>query len=54
VSVDETIGLLTDRFAKEGEKLPESEKTALNVISLMLPVLLPQEEKRHLLFMKLR
>jgi hypothetical protein len=39
VSVDETIGLLTDRFAKEGEKLPESEKTALNVISLMLPVL---------------
>jgi len=39
VSVDETIGLLTDRFAKEGEKFPESEKTALNVISLMLPVL---------------
>ena len=37
VSVAETIDLLTDRFAKEGEKLPEteSEKTALNVISLI-------------------
>ena len=39
MSVDEPIDLLTDRFAKEGEKLPESEKTALNVVSLMLPVL---------------
>jgi hypothetical protein len=38
-SVNDAIEDLNDHFINEGDKLSDTEKTALNVITLLLPVL---------------
>ena len=39
ISVNDAIEDLNDHFINEGDKLSDTEKTALNVITLLLPVL---------------
>ena len=39
ISVNDAIEDLNDHFSNEGDKLSDTEKTALNVITLLLPVL---------------
>ena len=48
ISVNDAIEDLNDHFINEGDKLSDTEKTALNVITLLLPVLVANRKDETL------